>query len=327
MRKWAGEKVSYKMKMKSERGYALVVMVFIVTAFLSVVFLLCCPVVKEAREDADSYIIDRNDYRYRKAMFGMSVDQCGSKLPRSGGYYDDNIFPGKTGTKGYMHHTLPVARVTGTMGSAAIGGYRPRIPMEYEFPSTYAFWRGFWGKRYLKVLPSDKWDYYTLYYDLEGPGWYDTGYDPFAHMYVRITMNAICGGITKCKNKIKKTYCAWEPCGGGIVKLKDYSEERMVHKLRLVIIGAVNNPGSVFSETSKKEYTEDYVYYEFIVSGGSFIRNLARHIGQKKLLIQAKEDPANPGSPWITMDTKLLIWMPSTGNGAKSNRYAVNFYE
>ena len=46
--------------MINEKGFALVAMAFILVSFISVVFLVCYSLIKEAREDTDFYIIDRN---------------------------------------------------------------------------------------------------------------------------------------------------------------------------------------------------------------------------------------------------------------------------
>ena len=77
--------------MINDQGFALITMVFFLVSFLSVVLLASYALVKEAREATGSYIIDRNDYRFRKALFGEVVDQCGTKLAHSGGHYGQDI--------------------------------------------------------------------------------------------------------------------------------------------------------------------------------------------------------------------------------------------
>lgn len=326
-----------KCKMINDKGYALISMTFILVSFLSVVLLVCYPLFKEAKEASASYIIDRNDYRFRKAMFGEVVDQCGTKLVHQGGHYSDYDDGGRFGTKLYYYHARVTARLFGTLGyvDKDLGLEEMEVPKDYKYTAD-TFWAGYWGKRFLHILPSDKWDYTTLYEKL-GNYQYNL-YTPYRQPYASIFTASVCGGIIGYKNFAKGCledytnfkYCTYETV---FVKVKDYSEKKTQHELRLITIGSGNyyekegEQNIFFERVDKDTQSADYVLYEFeqIRSGKS--SKTAQDSGQKKLIIQVKEDASDS---WITMDTILLVCPPcykcSTGSTGTRLTFMVNFY-
>ena len=307
--------------MINESGYVLITMTFVMVSFLSIVFLLFYPLAREARKDSGFYIIDRNDYRYRKALFGEVVDQCGTKLAHCGSLYGDYPYPGEGGTQQYLYHTRVRARIFGTLGAPN----RLEIPREYQFTEDH-FWSGYRGKGYLNLLPSDKWGYDTLYGGV---------YDPFLQPYAAIYMKAICGGGAwgfsygnYAKNAVIKgkcSSCTFMAPGRVIVELKDYSENRNSHELRLVLTGSNNASANMFFE-SESGYPEDYPDYRLYAFkqylGGNYGTRLAADAGQKKLIVQVRK---NPDDPWITRDTGLIS-LPTGESSAVRPIFRVNFY-
>ena len=314
--------------MTNERGYALITMTFIMVTFLSVVLLVSYPLVKEARDQTASYIVDRNDYRFRKALFGEAVDQCGTKLAHQGGHYSDYPDSGGFGTKRYYYQTRVTARVFGTLGYPN----RVEVPEDYEYMAN-TFWAGYWGKRYLHILPGDKWDYVTLYSDL-GNISFDL-YAPFRQPYASVFIASICGGIATYNNFAKgklESYSSFEyfRYGNVSVEVKDYSKNATYHELRLITVGASNyyfskaDQNIFFERVEGPTHFSDYLFYEFkqLRCGGSS-STTAQNSGQKKLTIQVKVDGSDS---WTTMDTKVIVLPVNVGNGSGRLIYRVNFY-
>ena len=314
---------------RQDHGYVLISMLFIMVSFLSVVFLLFCPLIKEKREDSGFYIIDRNDYRFRKALFGEAVDQCATKLAHCGGFYSDYDDAGRTGSAGqgkssYMYQSMVIARTFGTLGWDA----EVEIPKEYHFTGDH-FWTGYWGKRYLHILPADKWDYDTFYEDLPGPTT-AIGHDPFNRQpYAGTYLSSLCGASQNTmayKNFAKKTFFGFTVAEEVIIQVKDYSEGRIDHQLRLVTIGSKNHPGGIFPgnmffETLTFSNGHGYILYTFRQDRTQGGGTAAEGTGQKKLIIQIK----NSDDSWITRDTRLISLPPDVGTGGRVI-FMVNFY-
>lgn len=315
-----------KCPMINDSGYALIAMVFILVSFLSVVLLACYPLVKEARDDSDSYIADRNDYRFRKAMFGEMVDQCGTKLAHTGGFYSDYDWGGSFSADGYHQHRLFIARIFGVTKRHGGEGTILEAPKSYRYER---FWLGYWGKRYLQILPGDKWDY-TTYYEpgsfssFSGEDYNKIRYHPYWQPYLRIIMAHKCTIVGSVGNRARSTNYSYSGGGGAKFIVKDYSENRTGHELRLVSVGAINEADSMYFHLDEaRSYYPDYVLYRFYQSDVPTSPANTAHCGQKNLMIQIRED----GGLWITMDTKLLIHPPNiTSNGLGEWIFRVNFY-
>jgi hypothetical protein len=322
--------------MIDDKGFALVTMVFFLVSLLSAALLACYPLVKEAREDTGPYIIDRNDYRFRRALLGEAVDQCGTKLAHSGGHYGDYGDTGNSGTAGYIYHNRVTARVFGTLGkphgTADDSGNQVEVPEDYAFTAE-AFWSGYWGKRYLHLLPSDQWDYHTIY-PIWGSG---VMYDPFFQTYAAIYISAICGGGLPYKNYAKGTlgtsyaFTSISPHGDAVIEVKDYSEKRTQHELRVITLGSGNCSSTVneniFLKEEERTPFSDHILYRFEQPSEERGRSwkyyfTAENSGQAKLLIQVR---GNGSDAWLTMDTRLLVFPPCCGESGIL-RYQVNFY-
>lgn len=311
-----------KCPMINERGYALIAMVFILVSFISVVFLVSYPLIKEARDETGSYIADRNDYRFRKALFGEMVDQCCTKLAHCGGFFSDYTWSGAFDTGKRYHHHKVIARIFGVMGRTGTATIEIKIPENYKYKDT--FWQGYQGKRYLHILPSDKWDYNTYYDVIMMPnGMYkeNTPYNPFFQPYARIFIDNVCGGTASLQNSARMelgSCTGYDYKGGGSrhIGVKDYSRNKNNpgHKLRLVSIGSINKSHhsssyeqeTIYFECEKDATNPDYVLYRCNQCGVDWLSRNTAHSGQKKLMIQVSED----GGPWVTMDTRLLVYPP-----------------
>jgi len=306
--------INDKCPMINESGYALIAMVFIMVAFFSAIFLVSYPLVQEGKDDSTRYIIERNDYRWRKAVFGSVVDQSGVKLTRCGGYVSDCMgLKTKGGSRGSIGHNVISARLYApNVIKGFVTGeeeYEPRIyvPSAYKFSGK--LWAGYWGKRYIHVLPSDDWRYY-VYTPVK-----DWPYHPFYlmnGMYARPRMYNYCQGTCACSNGAKGSGFK---IGGYSIKLKvkDSSPQKNGHELRFVLAGY---NGVLIEYDDSKTCSIDYCLYTV---------SFNKSTGEKKLMIQVNDNPADPDSPWITRDTRIMISPISTG--AKSNRiYRINFY-
>ena len=122
-----------------------------------------------------------------------------------------------------------------------------------------------------------------------------------------------------------------------IVKVKDYSENKTQHELRLITIGSgnyynVDKRGKVtenifFKRVNKDTQSADYILYEFEQLRSSKSSKTAENSGQKKLIIQVMEEGSDS---WLTMDTNLLVCPPSykcsTGDTGTKLTFIVNFY-
>ncbi|MGD8388450.1 MAG: hypothetical protein PVG49_14995 [Desulfobacteraceae bacterium] len=312
-------------------GFALVTMAFFLVLLLSAALLASYPLVDEAKKDTTTHIIDRNDYRFRKALFGEAADQCGTKLVHSGGHYGDYLDTGNSGTKGYVYHGRVTARVFGTLGVATDlgGGNQVEVPEPYAYTAD-AFWSGYWGKRYLHPLPSDPWDYHSIFSIWGSKG---TMYNPFFHSYAAIYMPAICGGTLPYRNFAKGVrgtsfvFSSIAPHGHAVIEVKDYSEDRTRHELRLITLGSgkfntTTNENIFFREEQRTPFA-DHMFYRFEQPDRSGEYNYtAENSGQAKLLIQVRD---SIGGPWKTMDTRPLVFPPHFGETGIP-RYWVNFY-
>ena len=294
-----------KCPMINERGYALIAMVFVLVSFISVVFLVSYPLIKEARDDTAFYIMDRKDYRFRKALFGEVVDQSGTKLAHLGGFFGDYDECGSYGAKEYKHHhTKVTARLFGIMipeNRSVI-----KIPGDYRY-HEHNFWVGYRGKRYLHILPTDDWNYGAAYQKQKGKYSKEATYKPYYQPYAKISMGGACGGYPAYKNYAKGTGFQFGGYVDTYIEVKDYSEKKDTHELRLVLVGSVNSSCFMYFEKFCKYAANNYVLYRFRQYTQSGAASMCQSSGQKKLMIQVREDP---GDPWITKDTKLLC-LPS----------------
>lgn len=305
--------------MINERGYALIAMVFVLVSFISVVFLVSYPLIKEARDDTAIYIIDRKDYRWRKAWFGEAVDQSGTKLAHSGGLLGGDVGGGWSwgGPRSHSHGTKVVARVYAHMISKSRG--EVLVPHEYRYKDT--LWGGYWGKRYLHILPSDDWNYDVIYSTgrLKRGGYYA----PYRQPYAGIGTGAACAGVPHYGNKAKGTEFWYQGYETIYLEVKDYSKEKDSHELRLVLIGSDNSSIYMYPQESESdEYcSNDYVLYMFWIDGNKYV---SVGPGQKKLMIQVRQNGADN---WITMDTKFLC-VPThvLGVGKEILTFRVDFY-
>ena len=327
-----------KYLIKKENGYVLITTLFILVSFLSAILLASYPLFKEVRGDSDAYIIDRNDYRFRKAYFGDFVDQCATKLSHCGGLHSDYPDSGQSGTDRYIRQTRIIARYLGTLGQPRL----IEIPVKFEYTAD-TFWRGYWGKRYLHILPSDDWDYNTIYPEtLQNKNevnkvnidhrFYNP-YRPYSSQWsADISMSSACGGGSwgySYANFAKMelgyspgmTYKGYEiPC----VEIKDYSSQKDSHSLRVVTVGSTNRKQNMYFECNDIKDCSDYILYkyELVDIKGSLAVNPASNTGQKKLLIQVRE---NGSDSWVTRDTKLIIFSLRTSRH-NSMIFGINFY-
>ena len=216
-----------------------------------------------------------------------------------------------------------MARTFGTLGteygSDGDTGNEVEVPKDYEYVGT--FWEGYWGKRYLHVLPSDKWDYVT-FYKVEDRNLYA----PFLQPYAAIFISAICGGELPYGNYAKRCKFLISPYESAFVEVKDYSEKRTQHEVRVITLGSGNSSSAtnenIFFRQDECTRFRDYVLYKFDQPRSGDYQHTAQNIGQNKLLIQVKE---NGSESWITMDTRLLVFPPSCGGSGRLS-YRVNFY-
>ena len=305
--------------MINEKGYALITVTFIMISFLSVLLLAFYALVEEGKLDSTQYIIERNDYRWRKAVFGGVVDQSGAKLTRCGGYVSDCAGLATVGgTAGSIGHNVISARLYAPNVATGIGGGWTgiQVPPVYKF-SGKAFWEGYWGKRYIQVLPSDDWHYYAC------PPLKPWPYHPFYLVdgtYARPSMFNICTGKCSFSNTAKGP-------GWRIrhykkeLEVKDYSPQNG-HELRFVLAGHTEVR---IDYLDSKICFSDYCLYTVHLGPIGDVDSNTAGVGEKKIMIQVNDNPSHPDSPWITRDTKIMIFPINTG--AKSNRiYRMNFY-
>ena len=316
-------------KLSENSGYAILALSFMMVTFISLVLIAYYPLYIMIRGDSGRYIAERNDYRFRKALFGETVDQCGTKLLYCGGLYSDDDNPGAKGTKSYIYQTRVVRRLYGTFGrsvSTVVGEGREviRRPADYAFQDS-SFWSGYRGKRYLPVLPSDKWDYTTVYsIDEKGPF---TPYRPFRQPYAHIKMSAACASVGMYLNAARgvdqRLGFRLQNYTGLFIHLKDYSNNRQEHDIRLILIGSEDyQSGRHFFHVPDSATFDDYILYDFQQAYRDVgISSLAAQTGQKKLMIQIKNN-----NEWITKDTRLLVIPECTKNSRLDLIYDINYF-
>ena len=304
--------------MTNERGYALITMTFIMVSFFSAIFMVSYPYIEERKHDSTRYIIERNDYRWRKAVFGNVVDQSGVKLTRCGGYVSDCAnLETVGGSVGSIGHNVVSARLYAPNVATGVGGGWTgiQVPPVYKF-SGNAFWEGYWGKRYIHVLPSDDWHYYAC------PPLSPWPYHPFYLVdgtYARFRTFNVCTGEPSCSNSAKGTGFWRIRHYQRELEVKDYSPQNG-HELRFVLAG--HTEFHIYS--GSKICSIDYCIYTVALGPSGGDTNTAG-VGEKKLMIQVNDNPSTPDSPWITKDTRIIISPINTG--ASSNCiYRMNFY-
>ena len=316
--------INNKCTMINDKGYVLISMTFIVVSFLSVLFLVSYPLVEEGKHGSTQYIIDRNDYRWRKAVFGNVVDQSGVKLTRCGGYVSDckglETVGGPVGSVGHNVISARLYAPNVASGRSTTAKKGILIPSAYKF-SGKAVWEGYWGKRYIHVLPSDDWQYYVYVPTKNWP------YHPFYlmnGMYATPRMFNVCAGHCSCANGAKGTGFRVRHYKRKL-EVKDYTPQNG-HELRFVLAGYYDK--ILIEYDDSKTCSIDYCLYtvDFGPQGeiGKYDFNTVG-VGEKKLMIQVNDNPADLDSLWITKDTRIMIFPINTG--AKSNNiYRINFY-
>ncbi len=321
-------------KLSDNSGYAILTLSFMMVTFISLVLIAYYPLYIMIRGDSGRYIAERNDYRFRKALFGETVDQCGTKLLYSGGLYSDDNSVGGKGTKSYVYQTRVVRRLYGTFGgnvsdSINKGWKAMWRPADYAFQDS-SFWSGYRGKRYLPVLPSDKWDYTTVYGNRAADNddiWPFTPYRPFRQPYACIRMSATCGDTGGYSNTARGVERSLGFSLGNyerlFIHLKDYSNNRQEHDIRLILIGSEDGaPDRHFFYVPDSTAFGDYILYDFQQACRlSGISSLAAQTGQKKLMIQIKDN-----NEWITKDTRLLVIPEKTGDCEVDLIYDINYF-
>ena len=316
-------------KLLNNSGYAILALSFMMVTFISLVLIAYYPLYIMIRGDSGRYIAERNDYRFRKALFGETVDQCGTKLLYCGGLYSDDDNPGAKGTKSYIYQTRVVRRLYGTFGrsvSTVVGEGREviRRPADYAFQDS-SFWSGYRGKRYLPVLPSDKWDYTTVY-NMDGKGHF-TPYRPFRQPYAHIQMSAACASVGMYLNAgrgVDRIGFKLQNYTKLFINLKDYSNNRQKHDIRLIQIGSEDTISArhFFRMPDPCATFDDYILYDFQQSQRiDGVSGLAAETGQKKLMIQIKDN-----NEWITKDTRLLVIPEHTGDCWVDLIYDINYF-
>lgn len=314
--------------MNNEKGYTLVMLALFITLLLSAALAAGYPLFKEVRTDSDSWIMDRNDYRFRKAFLGHGVDQSGTRLIRESGLYSD-YFENDQGSKrgGGIQQNKVVARVYGPLGKdAGTNKNRVKIPVAYRYLAEGG-WSGYRGKGYLHPLPSDQWDYQDRLWRSDHGFRYDSFLQPpYAYFY----MQGGCGSsgteysiYNYCKGEpgINYSESAVHCMDAPVITVKDYSGED--HKLRLITLQSYNVNTNIFFEDPEKFSKDGYTLYRFKApERNSGHKYTAKNSGQVKVLIQVKKN-----GYWQTVDTRILILSPAGKGGTQVKRtYRINFY-
>ena len=324
--------------MRDEKGWALLAMAFIIVSFFSLLLLAVYPLMRAEKDDAAFYIIDRNDYRWRKALCGEAVDQSGVKLTHLGGLWSeyDNSFGWTTTAPPVKNWTKVVTRRV--FGNRLYGSTTKKKPATTMIPNSYKYgpdtiWRGYRGKRYLHILPTDDWNYGT--WERPRRGKFLPDYHPYKQAYAACSLGgtACGGGGASSSNGCKGTSFKCLTASGIYIEVRDYSEERSNQELSLYSMASCRN--STFKKTGRYTNVSDYVLYTFQSSSDYKGSERVARSDQKVIMVKVREKDSS--DPWVIKDTKVICCPMKTNFSTDRNSslwmcqrsiltFRINFY-